>query len=173
MNRTGGSLQASGSQLHRIAAVPVAPREGVNVRRGRNRPVQRGTPIKAAIYRRYGPPEAVVQIEDVEKPVPEDNEVLIKVRAASVNPLDCVVKGPPYIVRVMFGLRKPKDVLLGVDVAGYVEAVGRKVIQFKPATRRSAHAAGPSPSMRVLPSRKVVLKPDSVTFEQAASVPVA
>jgi len=114
-----------------------------------------------------------VQIEDVEKPVPEDNEVLIKVRAASVNPLDCVVKGPPYIVRVMFGLRKPKDVLLGVDVAGYVEAVGRKVIQFKPATRRSAHAAGPSPSMRVLPSRKVVLKPDSVTFEQAASVPVA
>ena len=98
---------------------------------------------------------------------------MIKVRAASVNPLDCVVKGPPYIVRGMFGLRKPKDVRLGVDVAGYVEAVGRKVIQFKPATRRSAHAAGPSPSMRVLPSRKVVLKPDRVTFEQAASVPVA
>jgi NADPH:quinone reductase-like Zn-dependent oxidoreductase len=56
---------------------------------------------------------------------------LIKVRAASVNPLDCVVKGPPYIVRIMFGLRKPKDIRLGVGVAGHVEAVGRSVIQFK------------------------------------------
>src|SRR5713226_6252775 len=68
-----------------------------------------GTPMKAAVYTRYGPPDVVVQITDVEKPVPKDNEVFIKVRAASVNPLDGgLMKGRPYIARVMTGLRKPK-----------------------------------------------------------------
>jgi len=129
--------------------------------------------MKAAVYRRYGPPEAVVQIEDVEKPVPKDNEVLIKVRAASVNPLDCVVKGPPYIVRVMFGLRKPKDVRLGVDVAGHVEAVGRTVIQFKPGDAVFGSCRGAFAEYACASESKVVLKPDKVTFEQAASVPVA
>ena len=129
--------------------------------------------MKAAVYRRYGPPEAVVQIEDVEKPVPKDNEVLIKVRAASVNPLDCVVKGPPYIVRGMFGLRKPKDIRLGVDVAGHVEAVGRTVIQFKPGDAVFGSCRGAFAEYACASESKVVLKPDKVTFEQAASVPVA
>jgi NADPH:quinone reductase-like Zn-dependent oxidoreductase len=89
--------------------------------------------MKAAVYTRYGPPEVVVQIQDVEKPVPKDNEVLIKVRAASVNPLDGgLMKGRPYIARIMTGLRKPKITRLGVDVAGQDEAVGRNVTQFKP-----------------------------------------
>src|SRR6516165_339613 len=88
--------------------------------------------MKAAIYRRYGPPE-VVQIEEVEKPVPKDSEVLIKVRAASVNPLDAgLMKGKPHSFRLLFGLSKPRLTRPGVDVAGEVEAVGRNVMQFKP-----------------------------------------
>ena len=82
--------------------------------------------MKAAVCSRYGPPH-VVQISDVEKPAPRDNEVLIKVRAASLNPLDWhVMRGKPYILRIMGGgLRGPKDTRLGRDVAGQVEAVGR------------------------------------------------
>jgi NADPH:quinone reductase-like Zn-dependent oxidoreductase len=88
--------------------------------------------MKAAVYTRYGPPD-VVQITDIEKPVPKDDEVLIKVRAASVNPYDWhLMRGMPYPVRIAAGLRKPKDERLGVDVAGQIEAVGRNVTQFKP-----------------------------------------
>jgi len=88
--------------------------------------------MKAAVYTRYGPPD-VVQIKDVEKPSPNDNEVLIKVRAASVNALDGgSMKGKPYSGRIVTGLRKPRDTLPGRDVAGQVEAVGRNVTQFKP-----------------------------------------
>ncbi len=77
--------------------------------------------MKAAVYTRYGPPNVVVQIADVEMPVPKDNEVLIQVRAASVNPLDWhFMRGTPYFVRIMTGLRKPKITRLGVDVAGQV-----------------------------------------------------
>ena len=83
--------------------------------------------MKAALYTRYGPPE-VIQIADVEKPDPKHNEVLIKVRAASVNPLDGdFLEGRPYSGRIMTGLRKPKVTRVGVDVAGQVEAVGRNV----------------------------------------------
>lgn len=88
--------------------------------------------MKAAVYTRYGPPD-VVQSTDVEKPVPNDNEVLIKVRAASVNPLDWhFMRGTPYFLRIPAGLRKPKETRLGVDVADQVEAVGSNITQFKP-----------------------------------------
>jgi len=88
--------------------------------------------MNAAVCNRYGPPE-VIQIEDVEKPVPNDNEVLIEVHAAALNPLDCgTMKGGPYLVRLMTGLRKPKISRPGVDLAGRAEAVGRAVTQFKP-----------------------------------------
>ena len=87
--------------------------------------------MQAAVCDRYGPPE-VIQIIEVEKPVPQDTEVLVKVRVASVNPLDAgSLKGRPYIVRLMTGLRRPKSARPGVDVAGQVEAVGGKVTQFK------------------------------------------
>ena len=89
--------------------------------------------MKAAVYTRYARPEVVVQIADVEEPVPKDNEVLIKVRAASVNPLDGgLLEGRPYSARIMTGLSRPKITRLGVDVASQVEAVGRNVTQFKP-----------------------------------------
>jgi NADPH:quinone reductase-like Zn-dependent oxidoreductase len=83
--------------------------------------------MKAAVYNRYGPPD-VLEIKDVEPPVPKDNEVLIEVRAAAVNPLDGgLLKGLPFIARLLFGLQRPKDTRLGVDAAGRVESVGRNV----------------------------------------------
>ncbi len=130
--------------------------------------------MKAAIYRRHGPPEVVVQIADVEKPVPEDNEVLLKVRAASVNPLDShLMKGGPYIVRVLLGLGKPKIKRPGVDVAGQVEAVGKNVTQFKPGDAVFGLCKGAFAEYLCAPESAFVIKPDNTTFEQAASVPVA
>ncbi len=143
--------------------------------------------MKAAVYRRYGPPDVVVQIEDVEKPVPKDNEVLIEVRAASVNPLDgALMKGRPYIARIMTGLRKPKITRLGVDVAGQVAAVGRNVTQFKPGDAvfgscirdpqdsgvKVWDSQGAFAEYVCAPESTLAMKPDCVTFEQAASAPV-
>jgi NADPH:quinone reductase-like Zn-dependent oxidoreductase len=88
--------------------------------------------MKAIVYHAYGSPD-VLKCEEVQTPVPKDDEVLIKVRAAAVNPLDWrIMKGEPALLRLFFGLRKPRRGRPGVDVAGEVEAVGRKVTQFKP-----------------------------------------
>ena len=135
--------------------------------------------MKATVYRRYGSPD-VLQFEEIERPTVGDNEVLIKVRAASANPLDWkLMSGGPFIVRLLLGLVKPKVKRPGVDLAGQVEAVGRNVTQFKPGDEvfgvcRGAFAeyACTSVSASVLKS-PLVLKPDNVTFEQAASAPVA
>ena len=132
-----------------------------------------GTPVKAAVYSRYGPPD-VVQITDVEKPVPKDNEVLIEVRAASVNPADWhFMRGTPYLVRIVAGLRKPKNKRLGVDVAGQVEAVGRNVTHFKPGDQVFGACRGAFAEYACTSESGLVIKPDNVTFEQAASVPIA
>lgn len=129
--------------------------------------------MKAAVYTRYGPPD-VVQIKDFEKPVPKDNEVLIKIRAASVNPYDWhFMRGTPYVVRILAGLRKPKDTRLGVDVAGQVEAVGRNITQFKPGDPVFGTCKGAFAEYACASEQALVSKPANVTFEQAASVPVA
>jgi len=129
--------------------------------------------MKAAVYSRYGPPD-VVQIQEVEKPVPRENEVLIKVLAASVNPLDWhFMRGTPYILRIKAGLRKPKDNRLGVDVAGQVEAVGGNVTQFRSGDEVFGSCRGAFAEYACTPASALVLKPGNVTFEQAASVPVA
>src|SRR2546429_2205444 len=87
--------------------------------------------MKTAFYTQYGPPD-VVKITEVEKPAPKDDEVLIKVRAASVNPYDWhFMRGMPYVLRLGAGLRQPKNKRLGVDAAGQVEAVGKNITQFK------------------------------------------
>ena len=86
--------------------------------------------MKAITHCEYGGPE-VLKVEEVEKPVPNDNQVLLKVRANSVNPLDLTIRGP-LLLRPLFGLRKPKDTRLGVDYSGTVEAVGKNVTNFKP-----------------------------------------
>jgi NADPH:quinone reductase-like Zn-dependent oxidoreductase len=131
--------------------------------------------VKAAVNRRYGPPD-VVQIENVEKPSPKDNEVLIKVRAASVNPLDWHgMRGKPYVMRLLGGLRTPKRPRLGVDVAGQVEAVGRNVTRFNPGDDVFGACLGlwTFAEYACVPEPPLVIKPDHLTFEQAAAVPVA
>lgn len=132
--------------------------------------------MKAAVYTRYGPPD-VVQIVDLEKPVPKADEVLIKVRAASVNPADWrLLNGVPHIFRILFRLREPTPAepgRLGHDVAGEVEAVGRDVTQFKPSDRVFGVCSGALAEYACAPETKLVKKPEKLTFEQAASVPVA
>jgi NADPH:quinone reductase-like Zn-dependent oxidoreductase len=129
--------------------------------------------MRAAIYERYGPPD-VVQITDVEPPVPNDLEVLIKVRAASVNPYDWhFMRGLPYVLRLMAGLRKPKDTRLGADVAGQVEAIGRNVTQFSIGDEVFGTSRGAFAQYARASESTLVAKPNGVTFEQAASLPIA
>ncbi len=129
--------------------------------------------MKAIVYSNYGSPD-VLRCEEIEKPTAGDNEVLIKVRAASVNPFDWhFMRGTPYIVRLMAGLRKPKDKRLGVDVAGQVEAVGRNVTHFKPGDAVFGACRGAFAEYACSSESALVMTPDNVTFEQAASVPVA
>src|SRR5213080_692285 len=131
-------------------------------------------PMKAIVYCDYG--LANLKLQDVEKPAPTDDQLLIRVRAVSVNPYDWhFVEGTPYVMRAMgVGLRKPKDTQLGVDFAGTVEAVGKNVTQFKPGDevfggRGGAFAEYVCPRA----NRAVALKPANLTFEQAASVNIA
>src|SRR6266496_2067706 len=132
-------------------------------------------PMKVITHCEYGSPD-VLKLEEVEKPVPNDNQLLVKVRAASVNPLDLTIRGP-LLLRPLFGLRKPKDTRLGVDYAGTVEAVGKNPAaagQFKPGDEVFGGKNGAlSEYVCVLADRSVVLKPANMTFEQAAAVPVA
>ncbi len=129
--------------------------------------------MKAIVYHRYGSPD-VLQWEEIEKPTPGDNEVLLRVRAASVNPLDWhFMRGMPYVVRIPAGLRKPKVTGLGVDVAGQVEAVGRNVTQLKPGDEVFGSCRRAFAEYVCASESSLVVKPDNVTFEQAASVPVA
>ncbi len=129
--------------------------------------------MKAAVYTRYGPPE-ILEIKDVAKPVPQDNEVLVKVRAASLNPLDWhFLRGTPYLVRLIAGLHKPKITRLGVDVAGHVEATGRNATQFQPGDEVFGTCRGAFAEYVCTAESALVTKPHHVTFEQAASVPIA
>ena len=128
--------------------------------------------MKAIVYHSYGSPD-VLRLEEIEKPSAGDNEVLIKVRAASVNPLDLLFRGTSYMVRMITGLRRPKDTRLGVDVAGQVEAVGRNVTQFKPGDAVFGTCKGAFAEYACAPESALVVKPDNVTFEQVASVPIA
>jgi NADPH:quinone reductase-like Zn-dependent oxidoreductase len=133
-----------------------------------------GSPMKAIVYCDYGLAD-VLKLEDVEKPTPEDDQVLVRVRAAAVNPLDWhYMRGTPYIMRMGAGLRKPKDTRMGVDFAGTVEAVGKNVTQFKPGDDVFGGRSGAlAEYVTVRENRAVVLKPANLTFEQAASVPIA
>ena len=133
-----------------------------------------GGRMKAIVYCEYGSPD-VLKLEDVEKPAPGDDQVLVRVRAASVNPLDWhYIRGTPYVMRLDAGLRKPKVIRLGVDYAGTVEAVGRNVTRFKPGDEVFGGRTGAfGQYVSVREDRAVALKPANLTFEQAASVPVA
>jgi len=132
-----------------------------------------GTPMQAIVYHDYGPPE-VLRLEAIDRPVPGDKQVLIQVRAASVNPLDWhYLRGIPYLVRMEAGLHQPQDPQLGVDLAGQVVAVGKSVTRFKPGDEVFGVGPGAFAEYARASESKIALKPAQLSFEQAAAVPVA
>jgi NADPH:quinone reductase-like Zn-dependent oxidoreductase len=134
--------------------------------------------MKAIRYYRYGPPD-VVRVEDIDMPTVGDSDVLVRVRAASVNPLDWhFMRGAPYLVRMMAGLSRPRGGAgrLGADMAGSVEAVGKNVTTFRPGDEVFGGLEDRGTLAEYISVRHdgaVITKPASLTFEQAASVPVA
>ena len=131
--------------------------------------------MKAIVCTKYGPPD-VLQLKEVEKPTPKDNEVFVKVHAASVNPLDWhFMRGEPFLVRLMLGgLLKPKKKILGADIAGRVEAVGRNVKQFQPGDEVfGGNGVGGFAEYVCVTENSLALKPANISFEEAAAVPVA
>jgi NADPH:quinone reductase-like Zn-dependent oxidoreductase len=133
-----------------------------------------GPSMKAVVYRCYGSAD-VLRVEEIAKPQPHDNEILVKVHAASLNPLDWhFMHGTPYIVRLDAGIGKPKDIRLGVDYSGTVEAIGKDVTRFKPGDAVFGGRDGAfAEYVAVRADRSVAPKPDNVSFEQAAAVPIA
>jgi NADPH:quinone reductase-like Zn-dependent oxidoreductase len=131
--------------------------------------------MKAVVYSQYGPPD-VLQLKEVEKPVPKDDEVLIKVRAVSLNASDWeILRGKPLYARI-YGLVKPKYNILGSDVAGRVEAVGRNVKRFRIGDEVFGDISGNFGGFAEYvsaPEMKLMLKPAGVTLEQAATLPQA
>lgn len=130
--------------------------------------------MQAVVYRCYGSAD-VLRLERVAKPVPAADEVLVKVRAAAVNPLDWhYMRGSPYIMRLESGIGAPDDVSVGVDFSGTVEAVGKDVTLFQPGDNVFGGRSGAFAEYLVVrESRSIVKKPDNVSFEQAAAVPIA
>jgi NADPH:quinone reductase-like Zn-dependent oxidoreductase len=128
--------------------------------------------MKAIVYTQYGSPD-VLQIKEVEKPLPQDHQLLIKVHAASVNTLDLALSGPLLARIITGGLFKPKNQRLGVDLAGRVEAVGSNVTQFQPGDEVFGRGLGAFAEYACAREDAVVLKPTTMRFEAAAAVPVA
>jgi len=133
-----------------------------------------GIVIKAIVRTKYGSPD-VLELREIDKPAPTDNQVLVRVQAAAVNPLDWhVLRGEPFLVRLMgFGLLKPKHHILGADMAGRVEAVGKDVDQFKVGDEVFGSGMGGFAEYACLSENTAAHKPANLTFEQAAAVPVA
>jgi NADPH:quinone reductase-like Zn-dependent oxidoreductase len=130
--------------------------------------------MKAVVYRCYGSPD-VLRLEDVEKPVPADDEVLVRIHAAAINPYDWhFMRGSPYIMRLGSGIGAPKDTRLGVDFAGTVESVGSGVTRFQPGDEVFGGRSGAfAEFVTVRENRAIAHKPDNISFEQAASVGIA
>jgi NADPH:quinone reductase-like Zn-dependent oxidoreductase len=133
--------------------------------------------VKAIVRDSYGSPN-VLELKDIDKPEPADDEVLLRVHAASVNPADWhILRGAPYIARMQFGLRKPKDRVLGCDVAGHIEAVGNNVTSLQPGDEVFGspfmHGLGAFAEWVCLSEDLLAPKPAALSFEQAAAVPLA
>ncbi len=129
--------------------------------------------MKAIVYHNYGSPD-VLKLEDIQKPEPKDNEVLVKVHAASANPLDWhLMRAEPFLARLENGLLKPKNTKLGADVAGRVEAVGSNITQFQVGDEVFGSCSGAFAEYVCASEALVVLKPAHTSFEAAAAVPVA
>jgi NADPH:quinone reductase-like Zn-dependent oxidoreductase len=139
---------------------------------GSGGPREEGT-VKAAVYHRFGSPE-VLQLQDIDRPAVSDDEVLVRVRASSVNPAEWyAVTGRPYIARPQMGLRRPKQAVPGADFAGTVEAVGSAVTDLRPGDAVFGGTTGGAFAEYLSVRETVVAKPANLTFEQAAAVPTA
>ena len=133
--------------------------------------------MKAITYEQYGSPD-VLRLAEVEKPAPKDHEVLVKVYAAAANPADWhLMRGDPFFARFETGFPRPKNAILGADVAGRVEAVGGQVTQFRPGDEvfgdLSGVGRGAFAEYVCVPEKALVIKPGSASFESAAAVPLA
>jgi NADPH:quinone reductase-like Zn-dependent oxidoreductase len=129
--------------------------------------------MKAILFIKYGSPD-VLQLTEVEKPTPKDNQVLVKVHAASANPLDWHrMRGAPFLARLGEGLLKPKNPKLGADIAGRVEAIGSNVTEFQPGDEVFGVCTGGFAEYVCAAETKLALKPANLSFEAAAAVPVA
>ena len=131
--------------------------------------------MKAIVYTKYGGPE-VLQIKEVEKPFPKDDEVLIKVHAASINDWDFGLLKGDFINRMLNGLRKPKRTILGSDISGRIETVGKNVSKFKPGDEVYGDLSGQWGGFAeyvCAPEKALALKPPAMSFEEAAAIPQA
>jgi NADPH:quinone reductase-like Zn-dependent oxidoreductase len=130
--------------------------------------------MKAIVYRCYGPPE-VLKLEEIAKPAPADDRMIVKVHAASINPLDWhYMRGEPYFMRAMAGIGAPDSIRMGVDFAGTVESVGKKVTRFKPGDEVFGGRNGAfAEYVSVAENGSLAMKPANMTFEQVAAVPIA
>jgi len=130
--------------------------------------------MKAYVHHDFGSPD-VLRLEEIDKPRPKDNQLLIRVRGVSMNPLDWhYMEGTPYLGRLFeFGILKPANPRLGVDYAGTVEAVGKDITQFKPGDDVYGNRFGAFAEYICATDKGLALKPANLTFEQAASIPVA
>jgi NADPH:quinone reductase-like Zn-dependent oxidoreductase len=134
--------------------------------------------LKATVYTKYGPPE-VLQLKEIEKPSPKGNEVLIKVLATSVTRYNCWARncnahiGLRFLMRKWFGVRKPRQPILGTELSGEIEAIGNGVKRFKPGDLVFAYPginSGASAEFVYLPEKAVAMKPSNATSEEAAAV---
>lgn len=130
--------------------------------------------MKAIIRTKYGSPD-VLELKEIDKPVPKENQVLLKIHAAAVNPLDWhVLRGKPFLIRLMgIGILKPKVNILGADFAGRIEEIGSNVKQFKVGDDVLGSSMGGFAEYGCFSETALALKPAAMTFEQAASLPVA
>jgi NADPH:quinone reductase-like Zn-dependent oxidoreductase len=133
--------------------------------------------MNAIVYTKYGPPD-VLQLKEVEKPIPQDDEVLVKVHATCVNSPDASMsRGEPFLARLWSGLRKPKYQILGSDIAGRVEAVGKDTKHFQPGDEVFGDISGCGwggfAEYVSVPDHVLAPKPTNLTFEEAAAVPLA
>ena len=132
--------------------------------------------MKAIVYTKYGPPD-VLELKEVDKPIPNDDEVLIKVHAVSINDWDWgLLQGIPFVNRLINGLFKPKKRILGSDIAGRIEAVGKNVKQFQPGDEVYGDLSGDWGGFAEYVCARehfVALKSTSMTFEEAAAIPQA
>ena len=138
-------------------------------------PPPTGAPLmKAIVYRCYGSPD-VLKLEEIARPLPADNRMLVKVHAASVNPLDWhYMRGEPFVMRTGAGIGTPDNIHMGVDFAGTVVSVGKDVTRFKPGDEVFGGKGGAfGEYVSVAEKGSVAIKPANVTFEQAAAVPIA